>query len=868
MRQTSVVAAILLSCSFSARAQGKGADDFAIPRAEFAKYHEAITGRKPAADVVRFAIDPAISEHGNDAYAIRSDAKGAVLTGSNARSVLYAVYDLLERRGGCRWFWDADVVPKKASIDVSGLDVRERSQHEFRGIRYFAHRGLTRFQAEHWGLEDWKREIDWCVKKRLNVMMLRIGQDDVFQRAFPDVCAYPDPAKPLPATGRGYDNRSLFWPLEFRGRLREQVIAYAHARGLMTPEDCGTMTHWYSRTPLDFVQKMKPDYFAEKGAAYNDGKGTGLVWDIRRQKWIDAYWQLTETALRTYGNGDGTLLHTMGVGERKFSEDHEENIRTKLMIDKKVVDEALRRHPNARVLYPGWDFYYQWRGEDVKRFVSLLDPEKTVVWQYTSDSYMEGKSNPLEWGIVGKFPYTFGIFLAYEPGLDIRANYDLIRAREAASKDDPFCVGYILWPESSHTDLLAAEYFAANAWRIDSVSTEDRIATFCRDRYGERAAAFEPVWRDVVPVSTNALQETWRSNYGIALLQLLGDSWNNANNDPSRWPARPLGPFAKASEIFRALAAIDWRGDVVRRDTVDLARTVGDRLTLAAEQNMMDAYFRWKAGDASAVADFERASAAAQACAELMRRVLALHTDFSLNDSLARLNAVEPVRNPEFGQVLLENAVNSYCASHQAEPAEHLYPQIIAHVAAEIRARIGTGSREPLDAMGVNALKDAFLKRPLASLKSREARTPGNYSRTMLDFAAAAERMLQAVSGAGDFVPETHDGRGVQKAIDAAAVEGTACETLATCRNGIHEQGVSPKRDDMVGTPAFVRATCGKGEVIACNCHPEAYPATRELAVAMIRALTGREIHPPAKYFRSYRAFGKGALKEAVRDNE
>jgi len=104
--------------------------------------------------------------------------------------------------------------------------------------------------------------------------------------------------------------------------------------------------------------------------------------------------------------------------------------------------------------------------------------------------------------------------------------------------------------------------------------------------------------------------------------------------------------------------------------------------------------------------------------------------------------------------------------------------------------------------------------------------------------------------------------------VPADAVEGTSCETLATCRNGIHEQGVSPRRDDMVGTPAFVRATCGAGEVIACNCHPEAYPETRELVVAMVKALTGREIHPPSKYFRRYQAFGKGPLMDAVRSNE
>ena len=735
----------LLVASGSTKANGASASLPAdIARTEYAKYCRAITGKEPP--TASFSVDDSLDAK-YDEYRITSVNGGVDFRGANGRALLYAVYDFLSRRGGCRWFWDADIVPKKASIDLSGLDVREKSQHEYRGIRYFAHRGLTRFQAEHWGFDDWKREIDWCVKKRINVMMLRIGQDDIFQRAFPDICEYPDPAKPLPATGKGFANRSLFWPLQFRGQLRERIVAYAQERGIIVPEDSGTMTHWYSRTPIDFVQKMKPDFISEKCATYNDGKGTGLVWDIHQQKWIDAYWQLTDTAIRTYDNGDDSLIHTMGVGERKFSEDHDENIRTKLAIDKKVVDEAIRRHPSARVIYPGWDFYYQWRGEDVKKFVSMLDPAKTVIWQYTSDSYDAGRSNPLEWGIVGKFPYTFGIFLAYESGLDIRANYDLIRARESASKGDPFCVGYILWPESSHTDLLAAEYFAANGWRIDDATTEERIAAFCRDRYGEKAGAFERLWRDVVPISTNALQETWRSNYGSSVLRLLGDTWNYANNDPNRWPACGMAPFARAPQAFRALAEIDWSGEIVRRDTIDLARTVGDRLALAAERNMMAAYFRWKAGDISAAADFERAAGEAKECAVLMGRVLSLHTDYSLNDSLERLNAVEPVRNPDFGQVLLENAVNTYCASHQAEAALHLYPQIIDHVAAEIRSRMATGSKEPLDSKGVVSLVEAFLKRPLATLKGDMERTAGNYRQAMLDFAETAERMLAARGG-------------------------------------------------------------------------------------------------------------------------
>ena len=138
-----------------------------IAAKELARYWQEICGERlaivpaatPGEKAIRFAaLDKAATSaaapaaDGYDAYRMKSDEKGLELAAVNGRSALYAVYDFLERRGGCRWFWDGDVVPKGAAPDIAGLDVDERSSFEFRGLRYFAHRGLTRFQAEHWGL--------------------------------------------------------------------------------------------------------------------------------------------------------------------------------------------------------------------------------------------------------------------------------------------------------------------------------------------------------------------------------------------------------------------------------------------------------------------------------------------------------------------------------------------------------------------------------------------------------------------------------------------------------------------------------------------------------------------------------------------
>jgi len=96
---------------------------------------------------------------------------------------------------------------------MTGLDVRETPHFYYRGLRYFAHRSLGRFQAEHWGPREWEREIDWMLKKRLNLFMLRIGMDDVFQKAFPDVVPYPPADGPLPeAKPRSFYDRTTAWP--------------------------------------------------------------------------------------------------------------------------------------------------------------------------------------------------------------------------------------------------------------------------------------------------------------------------------------------------------------------------------------------------------------------------------------------------------------------------------------------------------------------------------------------------------------------------------------------------------------------------------------------------------------------------------
>ena len=728
------------------------ADPFALPREEFAKYYRQITGKEPDATLLKLAVDPKISSSGKDAYSIRSCGEGVSITGSNLRSVYYGIYDLLERRGGCRWFWDGDVVPKKAALDLKNLSIKEEARFEYRGLRYFAHRGLTRFQAEHWGLEDWKKEIDWCLKRRLNVFMLRIGQDDLFQRTFPESVSYPDPAVDLAGRGKGFDNRTLFWSLEFRGRLRRDLQHYALDRGMMIPEDFGTMTHWYSCTPEDFLDKFNPPFLPQASNDYS--MRNTLVWDIRDDKWVDEYWKLTRQAVKDFSRPGPGLLHTIGLGERMCSTNRSENLGLKMLALKKFLNRAERDYPDSKILLAGWDFYFTWYPEEIQELIKTLDSKRHILWDYEGDAVMNygigmksNESNDFtKWGVVGKFPYTFSTFLAYESSLDMRANYPLIEKRQKLVQNDPFCVGYIFWPEASHTDTLYLRHFTVNAWSKDAVGIKSVLPEFCRDRYGEDAAHWQSVWEKVVPLS---MIFGWEGNYWRNALCHELFLWpkiaRDLYNDASHWTGKVDPSLTHAPEIFRALSKFDWkRTTFTERDAIDLARTTADRLIVAAHGRLVKVYHDWKAGKAPAD-DVVRAANVFSSLVDGITEVLALHTDYSLAESYDRLDAIEKIRNPNFAKVLIENSTCGYCASHQYEASEYWYKAVARDLAEDLIRRVRAGDRSKLGPYPEsNVYRDQHLyAKPLSEMRPRLPRTQENYVRVMNRLADDAEGVFR-----------------------------------------------------------------------------------------------------------------------------
>ena len=735
-----------------------GPIDFA--RREYVKYCRLITGGEgPKA---AFSVDASL-DAAHDEYRISTDGDGVRFVGASERAVLYAVYDFLERRGGCAWFWDGDRVPKRPSIDCAGLNVREKARFEYRGLRYFAHRSLHRFQAEQWDFDDWKRELEWVAKKRLNFMMLRIGMDDLFARAFPETVPYPTDYVVPEAKPRSYDDRTLFWPMKDRSELRKKVLAYARELGLVHPEDCGTMSHWYSRTPLCYLEAVKPKFLPQANK-HQYGELTGLVWDIREDKYLDDYFRLTEAHIRDYGGGAPQMFHTIGLGERVCYKDRAKNHALKLYTYDRIISKLRQSYPDTPLLIGSWDFISTWSPEEVAELTRRLDPKNTIILDYTSDIW-DNDDNFTNWDIVGKFPWIFGIFNAYEASNEIRGNYGIIRRRFPKAADDPMCKGVCFWPENSHADTLMLDYFSTIAWDASKYRLEDFLPDFCARRYGPDAAKRLKLWKRFQPL---AEASRWGTQVGNGykyspVREFYPDVYFNLHGwfygDDAKYAAqhaeyyvfeeKTLGPLVtNAVDTLNALAHEDFTklDAMTRRDFIDIARTTLARMIELQMARIGRVYGEYVfGGEADAV---RRELEKTRALGRALTKVLESSNEFSLNASLAEMRR-HPT-NPDFEKTLKGNAENDYCRSFIYELSKEIYEPAFDAFAQWVEERLVRGDRLRLNGTADEqeklfaAVREAFYAKPLAEMAPDSAHALAELPETLGD---AAKTIVGAVVG-------------------------------------------------------------------------------------------------------------------------
>ena len=763
---------------------------FRIAAEEFVSFYSRMTGEKPrivtkpeaAGDMVVLGSDtvnaythakiiekviPQFSlVTGQDDYQIRSAKENGrtllFLAGGRDRALLYAVYHFFEMQG-CRYFWDGDKVPEKKAVKLDGYDIKESPRFQYRGLRYFAHRSLKRFQAEHWDMDDWKKELDWCLKKRFNLFMLRIGLDDLFQKAFPDVVKYPKWKVPE-SKKRSYDDRDLFWSLEYRGKLRKMVLEYARERDLMHPEDLGTMTHWYSRTPYDFLNKVKPDFMPQATKGYSEP--TGLVWDIRQEHNLDNYFKLTETHIREYGSPQ--IFHTIGLAERRCYADREANHQMKLYTYRRIIHKLRGKYPNAPLLIASWDFCMYWKPEEIHEFLKELDPVNTIILDYTSETDNE-LNNFTNWNLIGKFPWIFGLFHAFESNSDIRGYYDITQRRLEVAREDAMCKGMVVWPECSHTDTLMLEYLGANSWdpRDENRLIASFLEKFVSDRYRTDTAAMKRIWRKFLPVikmkgfvgpmqpHSFAIGENPFRVYDCFKWGVYGTPGAKGVYYQEKFVNDFTETMKTVPSILKMLAALDpaKMDDFMRRDVVDIARSCAGRCLHYALSHLISAFEKWRKDEEKAET-IRNILVFADRTYALLSDILAAHEDYSLYDTLEEMKRKHPC-NPDFEYTLKGNAENGYCRSYIYELVKPVYVPEFRILAKAVLTALEKNDKRPLnaeekktEAMEKKIRDDFYDKTPLAKIKPNHAKAFKAFPGTVTKLACELEKYLSGKTSA------------------------------------------------------------------------------------------------------------------------
>jgi hypothetical protein len=374
----------------------------------------------------------------------------------------------------------------------------------------------------------------------------------------------------------------------------------------------------------------------------------------------------------------------------------------------------------------------------------LLSPENTIIFDYTSDLQQIHRSSDFtQWGVIGTFPWFFGIFHAYEWENDLRGNYDRIKERLPLAAADPMCKGFVYWPENSHSDSLILEFFTKNAWQPDTLTPEELLPAFCRDRYQGAAEQMLAAWQASLPLIKlhQELPLEFRN-----LATFAGREVTAKRVADIRAKLAKLEPQVKAfPELCEKLAALPYGTGAafVDRDAIDLARTVAGRLFSVALYRYAATQGDWLAGRADTGA-VKAAGARCTALLTALRDLLALHEDYAMNASMDKLRTVHPV-NPCFEQALKGNAGERILPELYLRVVQRLLPQANGALrGVGGRARVAGGDKtspmKPAKPLPMQAVADAFYAKPLREMAPPACADRGAAFRAAVDKLAAAVR--------------------------------------------------------------------------------------------------------------------------------
>lgn len=534
-------------------------------------------------------------EPGHDGFIIKSvsDAERHWLVIGSAvpRGCLFGVYHFLETEGGVGFHWDGDFVPKGRTPSFWNLDVAERPHFPDREYIQACAYGYT---AMFWDIDNWKRELDWAVRKKFNLIQI------TFAQAVPRYNAMKAMGVEMPEPSP-WERHEMNLAIQINRYARQLGLRVIHPAfdGTVPPQfkehfpDLEyVVLQWLDFPPYPRLSPSDP-MFVEFGARFIN-EHTALCGGTDHYYNIDPY------------------------PETDPGETPEAKRRVKVDFAKALVSQVKRADPQGKWVISGWAFTYEdvWTPSDVEAFLEVIPKDMFLV----NDIWAE--ENPIH----KKFNYfhgrNWGFSVLHSMGGWTTVHGDLQglidRMQDVAvDRKAGRCTNFYLNPEILHHNDVYFELAIELGWNPARVELDGFMDRFLARRYGAALAPpMRPAWDELI-ASVYSEYDFTAPAYQPRPNLKVPESYKTIRKGFAPRLRRALELALVQSNTLRD-------NNFYQRDIVDIARQYVAETFNRHYITLVDTF---KKGDRLA---FEKVTNYLKRCLRSQEKILASHREFSM----------------------------------------------------------------------------------------------------------------------------------------------------------------------------------------------------------------------------------------------
>ena len=396
------------------------------------------------------------------------DKRYLILAGRGGRGTLYSVYYYLETFCKVGFFADGERIPEIGEIPFSDINIVEEPKFSYRMFRGSAGvRGVKLYQSMLWDFNDWKRHIDWGIKKGYNAMYIcfnggDIAEEEILRQAFPEV-KFPEMESEKKKRCR------------FRMETRKKAFAYAKERGIKFLVHIGFDYSWteaFEETFPELKEELKKAGNKRGYRYYGPDNPFRNKFNLRLWKYL----------LSEFGLGRNNLYFVSYASE----DPNKKAFQPQAM---KQAYKVLRTlDPEGRVFQDTWNFYTcNWTRDGfdawdkfVPEEIGLMDSVGYLGGSYKRYNYF----NDRKWVLEFINQLTGADQLHIEPNLKffIKLLRNILEDPDAGN-----CIGTHWRPEAMRTNIFFEDFLAKLSWDPFNVEENSFIEDYVVRRYGEKS---------------------------------------------------------------------------------------------------------------------------------------------------------------------------------------------------------------------------------------------------------------------------------------------------------------------------------------------------------------------------------------------